>query len=224
MRWLALSLMFACAVSAVSAQHIDHRNKPVRPRIDVIPPMGNRLPPSYRWTYNRPTNLGGRIAYWIAPSSQEAMAWQRARQAGAYRNHLPRLERHFFYPKPWEALPVGPRTPSDRPEQESAHDAATAERLTEQGPERQPVVVDQLERETAAAHDGLGDDFGSIVLVNPTAFAPDSDPAEPDPAEPDPAKPNAATRSGNVSSEGDLHKTLRRLREENRRLREVRRQ
>jgi hypothetical protein len=96
---------FACA------HHPDAENQRVIPRIDLIGPIGSRLPPSYRRTYNRPTYLGGKIAYLIAPSSQEAMAWHRAEHAGAYKapKKHQRLEQHYFYPKPWEVLTVGPR-------------------------------------------------------------------------------------------------------------------
>lgn len=91
------------------------------PRIDPIPPLGNQLPESYRRKYNRPTYVGGKIAAKIAPSSQEAMAFHRAECLGLYDNngikgfvngkHCPprRFEQHYFYPKPWEVLAVGPR-------------------------------------------------------------------------------------------------------------------
>jgi hypothetical protein len=91
------------------------------PRIDPIPPIGNRLPPSYRRKYNRPTYIGGKIAAKIEPSSQEAMAFHRSESLGLYDHtgikglfsgkHCPpqRVEQHYFYPKPWEALMVGPR-------------------------------------------------------------------------------------------------------------------
>ena len=46
---------------------------------------------SYRRRYNRPKYLGGKIAYHIAPSSQEAMAWHEAEHLGAYKNHRPRI-------------------------------------------------------------------------------------------------------------------------------------
>lgn len=101
---------FGLAGSA-SAHHPDSENHRVIPYIDVIGPMGNRLPPSYRRKYNRPTHLGGKIMYWIAPSSQEAMAWHHASHAGAYKHpkkHV-RFEQHYFYPKPWEAMKIGPR-------------------------------------------------------------------------------------------------------------------
>lgn len=94
------------------------------PRIDVIGPLGNRLPESYRRQYNRPTYLGGKVAAVIAPSSQEAMAWQKAETLGLYdKNGIKgringykcppqRVEQHYFYPKPWEVLQVGPRQDS----------------------------------------------------------------------------------------------------------------
>jgi len=90
-------------------------------RVDVIGPIGNRLPPSYRRQYNRPSYLGGKIAAKIEPSSQEAMAFHRADELGLYDNNgikgwmssknCPprRVEQHYFYPKPWEVLTVGPR-------------------------------------------------------------------------------------------------------------------
>ena len=91
-------------------------------RIDPIGPVGNRLPDSYRRQYNRPTYLGGKIAAKIAPSSQEAMAFRRSDSLGLYdhtgikgwfngKNCPPqRVEQHYFYPKPWEVLAVGPRS------------------------------------------------------------------------------------------------------------------
>lgn len=91
----------------VSAQFPNWKAKPVRPRIDVIPPLGNHLPDSYRARMNRPTYLGGRIAYTIEPTSQEAMAWQRAWERGYYADHAPRMETHYMFPKPWEKLGVG---------------------------------------------------------------------------------------------------------------------
>ncbi|MEM1224667.1 MAG: hypothetical protein AAGJ40_03165 [Planctomycetota bacterium] len=98
----------------------DHSPVHVWPRIDVIGPLGNRLPPSYRRQFNRPTYHGGKIAHFIAPSSQEAIAWHAADHLGLYGRHgnrpsgakshsTQRVERHYFYPKPWEVLTVGPR-------------------------------------------------------------------------------------------------------------------
>ncbi|HBJ38966.1 MAG TPA: hypothetical protein DDZ51_30310 [Planctomycetaceae bacterium] len=91
------------------AQFPNWKAQPVRPRIDVIPPLGNHLPLSYRARLNRPSYLGGRIAYTIEPTSQEAMAWQKAQERGYYANHAPRMETHYLYPKPWEVLGIAPR-------------------------------------------------------------------------------------------------------------------
>ncbi len=90
-----------------SAQFPNWKAQPVRPRGDVIPPLGNNLPLSYRARMNRPSYLSGRIAYTIEPTSQEAMAWQRAWERGYYADHAPRMETHYIYPKPWEVLGVG---------------------------------------------------------------------------------------------------------------------
>lgn len=77
---------------------------PVRPRIDVIPPLGNNLPRSYAARYNRPAYITGKLFYLTAPSSREAMSWHRAVHRGYYANHAPRMETQYFYPKPWEVL------------------------------------------------------------------------------------------------------------------------
>lgn len=180
MRWFALSLIALATGSVGLAQFPDRRNHPVTPIIDVIGPLGNRLPPSYRRTYNRPSYLGGKIAYWIAPSSQEAMAWQNAYLAGAYRNHAPRLERHYFYPKPWEALQTGARVPQDPAnfqDEDSptvAADPTIAEEpvdLATVGPSRfgefpdpRPIVVDQ----DPTGRGGVGEGGGPISLAVPT--------------------------------------------------------
>ncbi|MEM9587841.1 MAG: hypothetical protein AAGA03_11230 [Planctomycetota bacterium] len=102
-------LIIMLASTSVLAHHPDRARKQVHPRVELIPPVGNRLPPSHRRVYNRPSYVGGKIAYWIAPSSQEAMAWHRAEHINAYKCDLPRTENTYFYPKPWEALRVGPR-------------------------------------------------------------------------------------------------------------------
>ncbi|PAY20612.1 hypothetical protein CKO51_05175 [Rhodopirellula sp. SM50] len=107
----ALAVLTVAMTSVATAHHPDRECQPVRQRVDLIGPMGNRLDPSYRRVYNRPTYWGGKIAYLIAPTSQEAMAWHRAEHAGAYeapKKHM-RLEQHYFYPKPYHALTVGPR-------------------------------------------------------------------------------------------------------------------
>jgi hypothetical protein len=109
MRWFTLSLLMVGAASLAGAHHPDREHHRVWPRIDVIPPLGNNLPMEYRRRFNRPTKIGGWIAYHIAPSSQEAMAWHDAAHQNAYSDHRGRLEKHFFYLKPWEGLKIGPR-------------------------------------------------------------------------------------------------------------------
>ena len=104
-----------------AAHDPDRKNQPVTPIIDVIGPLGNNLKPGHRRGYNRPSYIEGKIAYHLAPSSQEAMSWHRAVHSGAYKDPKKclRLEQHFFYPKPWQVLTVGPRrsrvAPSDTP-------------------------------------------------------------------------------------------------------------
>jgi hypothetical protein len=71
----------------------------------------------------------GRISYYIAPSSQEAMAWHAATHRRLYQNHRPRMAQHFFYPKPWEGLRIGPRV-STAPDGKSTTDESTDEDLT----------------------------------------------------------------------------------------------
>jgi hypothetical protein len=106
---LLLSIAFVCVASSCFAHHPDRANAPVRPRVDCIGPIGNRLPPSYRLRYNRPTNLGGHLAYVFAPTSQEAMAWHNAKHRGNYKNKMPRTVMQYFYPKPWELLNMTPQ-------------------------------------------------------------------------------------------------------------------
>ncbi|TWT93696.1 hypothetical protein [Neorhodopirellula pilleata] len=125
------------------------------PRIDPIPPLGTRLPESYRRQYNRPSYIGGKIAAKIAPSSQEAMAFHRAESLGLYDDngvkgfvngkHCPprRVEQHYFYPKPWEVLAVGPRP--DRTENEA--DTILPEPIQLDAPLTLPAPVGELELE-----------------------------------------------------------------------------
>ena len=109
MRWFIVATLIACFASTLLADHPDRENYPVHPRIDLIGPLGDWLPPSYRRRYNRPSNTAGRISYYIAPSSLEAMSWHASKHRDAYKNHKPRTVMHYFYPKPWEALKIGSR-------------------------------------------------------------------------------------------------------------------
>lgn len=109
MRWFTVATLIACLSSTLFADHPDKENHPVHRRIDVIGPLGNWLPPSYRRRYNRPSNLAGKTAYHIAPSSLEAMSWHASKHRNAYKDHKPRTVMHYFYAKPWDAIKVGPR-------------------------------------------------------------------------------------------------------------------
>ena len=142
---LILCVVISCVASTGVAHFPDRDNKIVRPQFPgLIGPLGNRLPPSYRRRYNRPTNIGGYLAYLAAPSSQEAMAWHKATHRGNYRNKMPRTEMQYFYPKPWEVLTVGPRAgteATDKPstEMQPAYDGDLPE-----------SVIDVLELQDSA--------------------------------------------------------------------------
>ena len=112
MRLLISTALAVCVSSIALAHNPDKENQKVHPQIEVIPPLGNALPISHRRKYNRPSNWMGRIAYYIAPSSQEAMAWHNSTHRGYYKNKSPRMVTHYFYPKPWEGLRIGPRRPT----------------------------------------------------------------------------------------------------------------
>lgn len=80
------------------------------PRPNILPDwiFNHHVP--YRQRYNRPTYYGGKIAYHISPTSQEAMAWEENLEIGKYDgHHCPPLVKGYFYPKPWESLNTGPR-------------------------------------------------------------------------------------------------------------------
>ncbi|EMI22015.1 signal peptide protein [Rhodopirellula maiorica SM1] len=130
-----LAFTIACFAVSADAHHPDRENQPVHPRIDVIGPLGNRLPESYRRKYNRPTYIGGKIAYCIAPSSREAMAWHKAEHRGSYDKKGCRTVMTYFYPKPWEALKIGPRPSSASQEDglvQAVEDAADPSVLPDQ--------------------------------------------------------------------------------------------
>jgi hypothetical protein len=145
-------------------------------RIDVIGPVGSRLPESYRRQYNRPTYLGGKTAAIIAPSSQEARAWQRAEELGLYDDngikgalhgkHCPpkRVEQHYFYPKPWEVLTVGPR-------RSVAADPNDADRYQE------PVLLDEVAEELEKAETLHRPSPDDLEPITPELPEPVQDPA-----------------------------------------------
>tara|TARA_R110002049_G_scaffold2750_2_gene21468 strand:- start:256686 stop:257171 length:486 start_codon:yes stop_codon:yes gene_type:complete len=128
-RILAGLVLIGIFAGTVQAHHPDRANQPVRPRVDCIGPVGNNLPPSYRRVYNRPRNLGGKIAYYVAPTSQEAIAWHRAKHMRAYECNLPRQENYYFYPKPWESLQIGPRPMGGAPNAYSSSEQGVIEEI-----------------------------------------------------------------------------------------------
>jgi len=143
----------ACQYRTAAAHHPSGLSHPVRPRVDVIGPVGNRLPESYRRRYNRPTYHGGKIAHIIAPSSQEAIAWERAEQRCDYDHHHGRIVPQYFYPKPWEALQVGARTPmkpTDEDERPETDEPTEAFEFIEIEPiETEPIIAPPNESTSA---------------------------------------------------------------------------
>ena len=132
-RILIALFVAASAPNLARAHQPDRENLPVRQRIDLIGPIGNRLPPGHRRKFNRPTNWQGWIAYRIAPTSPEAMSWHRAQHAGAYNDpkRRSRIEYHYFYPKPWEAMQIGQRpTATIQPQRDDSSDAYIPSPLT----------------------------------------------------------------------------------------------
>jgi hypothetical protein len=63
----------------------------------------------YRKEMNRPRFITGYVLSKIEPTSQEAMSWEEHHAEGAYRNHRPGYVKTYYYPKPWEVLPIDPR-------------------------------------------------------------------------------------------------------------------
>lgn len=107
---------FAVTASADNPHPHPHPRWPMPPigyKFEPIPPLGNCLPYSHRAKYNRPSYISGKIAYYIAPSSQEAMSWHEHVHRGSYKKHAGYIEDLYMYPKPWEVLTVGPRTPAE---------------------------------------------------------------------------------------------------------------
>ena len=90
------------------------------------------------------------------------MAWHEAQHLGAYENKRPRLEKHYFFPKPWEALRMGSRKPTTEgnkaawgvndddasaggPDQEE--DAVEAESASEEAGSEEDATASQANRE-----------------------------------------------------------------------------
>ena len=109
MRWLTCFALLIGFSLDLSAHQPDHENRRVWPRIDLIPPLGVWMDAGYARLYNRPARRTGWLAYQLAPTSREAMAWHEASHQQAYKLDRGRLEKHYFYQKPWEGIQMGPR-------------------------------------------------------------------------------------------------------------------
>ncbi len=80
------------------------------PRPDILPRPFYDNHVEYRARYNRPTFIGGFLAYEMSRTSQEAMTWKENYCAGNYdQHHMPPVYKTYYYPKPWEVLTVGAR-------------------------------------------------------------------------------------------------------------------
>ena len=181
-------LVWGLTAAPAHAQFPDWRSKPVRQNIDLIPPLGNHLPYSYAARYNRPTWLAGRIAYTIEPTSQEAMAWQRARERGYYKNKAPRMESFYIYQKPWEALGVGARTAAHREHAADESDRLrpkTSSMLDAPKPEQIEVPADKelplLEPRSEPSAPARVSPQPPPAPVPPTSVLPVPEPPTPDP-------------------------------------------
>lgn len=102
-----LALAGSCGlVGEAKAQQPAHRHEQ---RADLWSwPLYNAWVP-YRKEMNRPRFVGGYIASKIEPTSQEAMSWREHHAEGAYRDHRAGYVKTYYYPKPWEVLPIDPR-------------------------------------------------------------------------------------------------------------------
>lgn len=116
-RNMVLFAGLVCTAS-IAASCDGHAAPPERPTLNhTADPRPNILPNGlynfwtpYRLQKNRPTNVIGHAAYYFAPQSQEAMVWAENHAQGHYHpHHQPAYFKQYYYPKPWEALTVGPR-------------------------------------------------------------------------------------------------------------------
>ena len=102
------------AMMAAERPTLNHHTHDPRP--DILPHPLWDAHVEHRRAYNRPTYIGGWLAFKISRTSQEAMVWQENLLAGNYdRKHVPPMYKRFYAPKPWEVLATGPRP--DFPEQ-----------------------------------------------------------------------------------------------------------
>lgn len=125
MRTLQLLGFSVCILtsSIVSAGERPTLLKTSDPRPDILPRPIYDHHTAYRAQYNRPSFVGGWIAYNISRTSLEAMSWQENYCAGNYaRHHMPPVCKTYYYPKPWEVLNTASRPdfPSNRTNTQSA--------------------------------------------------------------------------------------------------------
>jgi hypothetical protein len=105
--FLVFSIASAALAPAAERPTLVHTNDP---RPDILPRPFYENHTEYRARYNRPTFLGGWVAYNISRTSQEAMSWQENYCAGNYdQHHMPPMYKTYYYPKPWEVLQTGAR-------------------------------------------------------------------------------------------------------------------
>lgn len=109
------------------------------PRPDILPYWLTSWHTDYRQRYNRPRYIGGKLAYYIEPTSQEAMVWCEANNMGLYKtcNHPP-VYKQYNSPKPWEILQTGPRpdfakAQGNSPSSSGYDQATSGQNMTEQG-------------------------------------------------------------------------------------------
>lgn len=107
---LALAAVFAGSSLATAHDPLfaprDYRGE------DLLPALQDYLPVPYRSRYNRPRYTTGKLLHMIEPTSQEAMSWHLHVHRGTYRRHEGPVHFKFYYPKPWEVIPVGARSAS----------------------------------------------------------------------------------------------------------------
>lgn len=103
---LLVAIILGSGTGLANADHPQHK---VEPRADLWSyPLYNAWVP-YRKEMNRPRYIGGYIAHKIEPTSQEAMSWCEHHANGSYHCHKPGYVKMYYYPKPWEVLPIDPR-------------------------------------------------------------------------------------------------------------------
>jgi hypothetical protein len=127
---LVALLLGTIAPAAIAGERPTFNKETCDPRPDILPYWLTSWHQEYRRTYNRPRYWSGRIAAAIEPTSQEAMTWCEANQAGLYdgphhgRDNPPVFKR-YCYPNPWDILLTGPRPDFSRSQGSMAIDSNT---------------------------------------------------------------------------------------------------